>query len=162
MVMAENKGKKFEQVVKESFLKVPNVSVDRIPDQTMKFKGATNVCDFIVYKRPHQYYIECKTVHGNTLPFTNIKSNQWDGLLVKSKIEGVYAGVLCWWVDHDVTKFIPIQVLDHLKHLGSKSIRYDANLPSVIEVQGRKKRVFFEYKMNMFFRHLERGGREDA
>lgn len=43
--MAENRGKKFENVIRESFLKVPNVSIDRLHDQTNGFKGSQNICD---------------------------------------------------------------------------------------------------------------------
>ena len=84
--MTQNKGKNFESIIKHAFLKVPGVSIDRIPDQTMHHKGACNICDFIVYKKPYEYYIECKTVHGNTLPFSNITDMQWTGLLAKSQI----------------------------------------------------------------------------
>lgn len=163
--MANNRGKQFESLIRESFEKVAGVSIDRIPDQTMRYKGANNICDFIVYKYPFEFYIECKTVHGNTLPFSNIKENQWNGLLAKSKISGVYAGVICWWVDHDVTLFIPIQVLEDEKYRGAKSIRYDADLGvgfvngngilvPIVQIQGKKKRVFYEYDMEQFFEEV--------
>ena len=82
-----NRGKQFENVIKESFQKVSNVSIDRLHDQTTGFANSANICDFIVYKEPYEYYIECKSVHGNTLPFSNISDTQWNGLLEKSKIE---------------------------------------------------------------------------
>ena len=174
-----NRGKQFEQVIKEAFEKVPNVSIDRLHDQTNGFKGSQNICDFIVYKEPYEYYIECKSVHGNTLSihsnpktgkdgklhgfYGNITDTQWEGMLEKSKIEGVFAGVICWWVDKDVTKFIPIQLLQTLKNLGDKSIRFnslfkgvemiDSYVP-VIEIKGKKKRVFFDYDMEEFFNEL--------
>ena len=180
--MAKNKGKKFESVVAESFLKVPDVSVDRIHDQTTRYKGSTNIADYIVYKKPFQYYIECKSVHGNTLSiysipkedkkgnlhgfYGNITDAQWNGLLEKSKIPGVFAGILCWWVDKDVTRFIDIGLLSVLRngyHL--KSIRYDYHpfdessitLPyfDIFDIGGTKKRVFFDYDMNTFFRKYE-------
>lgn len=156
--MAENRGKKFENVVKKSFLKVPNVSIDRLHDQTNGFKGSQNICDFIVYREPYEYYIECKSVHGNTLPFSNITETQWNGLLEKSKIEGVFAGVICWWIDKDITRFIPIQILQMLKEEGKKSINcyWDScvdvyNIRYYIpEIKGKKKRVFFDYDMGEF------------
>lgn len=159
--MAENRGKKFETVIREAFEKVPGVSIDRLHDQTNGFKGSQNICDFIVYKEPYEYYIECKSVHGASLPFSNITDTQWNGLLQKSQIEGVFAGVICWWIDKDVTKFIPIQVLAWLDMTGYKSIRYDYEhifsaknkdwrTYSTIEIKGKKKRVFFEYDMEEF------------
>ena len=162
--MSVNRGKDFENVIRQAFEKVPDVSIDRLHDQTNGFRGSQNICDFIVYKEPYEYYIECKSVHGNTLPFRNITDTQWNGLLEKSKIEGVFAGIMCWWVDKDVTKFIPIQLLQMLKNLGDKSIRFNSlfngiemmnNYVPVIEIKGKKKRVFFDYNMEEFFNEIQ-------
>ena len=157
----KNRGKQFEGVIRESFLKVPDVSIDRIHDQTTKNKGSSNICDFIVYKKPHEYYIECKSIHGNTFPLSNITDTQWKGLLKKSQILGVHAGIICWWIDKDVTKFLPIQLLEYLKTVkGKKSIRYDfepfdrntiiCNAFNFIEITGKKKRILFDYDMEQF------------
>ena len=153
--MTENRGKKFESVIRDAFLKVPNVSIDRLHDQTNGFKGSQNICDFIVYREPYEYYFECKSVHGNTLPLSNITETQWNGLLEKSQIEGVFAGVICWWLDKDKTVFIPIQTLELMKTIGMKSVRYDAiddcdGDTVMIEKKKKKKRVFFEYDMEKF------------
>ena len=152
-----NRGKKFEEVIKKSFLKVPNVSVDRLHDQMTGYKvTSANICDFIVYKKPYEYYIECKSVHGASLPFSNITNNQWEGLLEKSKIKGVFAGVICWFVDKDVTLFIPIDELELEKQHGWKSIRYDIKHNNgIVEITGKKKRVFFDYDMKQFFEEME-------
>ena len=173
--MAVNRGKQFEKVVQEAFEKIPGVSIDRLHDQTTGFAGSTNICDFIVYKKPYQYYIECKSVHGNTLSihsvpkpgkdgklhgfYGNITDNQWKGLLEKSKIPGVFAGVLCWWVDKDVTKFIPIQSLQELYLDGAKSLNpiYNSvNGNPIITLKGQKKRVFFEYDLKDFLDNINR------
>ena len=158
--MTVNYGKKFESIVREAFEKVPNVSIDRLHDQTTGFKGSTNICDLIVYREPYEYYIECKSVHGASLPFSNITDTQWNGLLQKSQIKGVFAGVICWWIDKDVTKFIPIQVLAWLDMSGYKSIRYDKGTPDkyvgdIIEIKGKKKRVFFDYDMKEFLDEIQ-------
>ena len=155
----KNKGKQFESKIREAFEKVPNVSIDRVHDQTTKYKGSTNICDFIVYKEPYEYYIECKSVRGNILPFSNIRENQWNGLLEKSKIEGVYAGVICWWVDKDYTAWLPINMLEDLRNLGDKSISYKGDWQNFYDtwkwfwLSGKKKRVFFDYDMEEFFKN---------
>ena len=143
-------------MIRTAFLKVPNVSIDRLHDQTTGFKGSQNICDFIVYKEPYEYYIECKSVHGASLPFSNITDTQWNGLLEKSKIEGVFAGVICWWIDKDKTMFLPIHILDDLRRNHNyKSYRYDYShwngIQKTIEIKGKKKRVFFDYNMEEFF-----------
>jgi hypothetical protein len=168
--MGENKGKKFENVIKQCFIKVPNVSIDRVHDQTTRYKGSTNICDFIVYREPYEYYFECKSVHGNTLSiystpkpdkngdlhgfYGNISDRQWEGLLEKSKIQGVFAGVLVWWVDHDVTAFIPISTLQEYRADGHKSVRYDNDDIYRFVLTGKKKRVFFDYDMEVLLNEL--------
>lgn len=162
--MAINQGKKFETVIRQAFEKVPNVSIDRLHDQTNGFKGSQNICDFIVYREPYEYYFECKSVHGASLPFSNITETQWVGLLEKSKIEGVFAGVICWWVDKDITRFIPIQILQMLKEEGKKSLNcyWDSCIDVyntryyIPEIKGKKKRVFFDYDMEEFLNGLGR------
>lgn len=162
----QNRGKDFEKVIKESFEKVPNTSVVRLHDQTNGFAGSTNPCDFLIYHTPCLYALECKSVHGNTLPLSNITKFQWQSLLDMSKVDGVIAGVICWWIDKDVTKFIPIQVLEDEKYREAKSIRYDADLGlgfvnsngilvPIVQIQGKKKRVFFDYNMEEFFKIME-------
>ena len=150
--MTVSRGKQFEGIIREAFEKVPGVSIDRLHDQTTGFKGSQNICDFIVYREPYEYYFECKSVHGASLPFSNITETQWNGLLEKSKIEGVFAGIICWFIDKDKTLFIPIDVLEIYKQYDKKSIKF--NIPTgydnVIEIKGKKKRVFFEYDMEEF------------
>lgn len=143
-----NRGKDFENVIKKAFEKIDDVSIDRLHDQTSGFKGSKNICDFIVYKYPKQIYLECKCCYGNTLNFHNITDNQWDGLYEKSQIAGVEAGVIIWFIDHDITVYIPIEKLVELKDAGYKSINVK-DLPIVSQIiDGTKKRVFFDYDMN--------------
>lgn len=165
--MSENYGKRFESVIRKAFEKVPNVSIDRLHDQTNGFRGSQNICDFIVYREPYEYYFECKSVRRASLPFVNITDTQWNGLLEKSKINGVFAGVICWWIQKDTTLFIPIQILEAERLEGKKSIRFDHEnqflgyYPSgeleieTIKILGKKKRVFFDYWMEEFFTHFK-------
>lgn len=172
--MGVNRGKQFEKKVHEQLKQLENVSVDRLHDQTTGYRGSSNICDFIVYKKPIEIYIECKSTYGNTLSihsnpkvdkngiphgfYGNISDAQWEGLLEKSEIDGCIAGILCWWIDRDITKFIPISMLQQLRDLGYKSIRFDISerdeLTKVIELEGKKKRVFFEYDMTKFLEEL--------
>ena len=106
-----NRGKQFEDVIKRAFESIEGVSIDRIHDQTTGFAGSTNISDFIMYRYPHEWYIECKSCHGGNLNFNNITDNQWSGLLQKSGIDGVFAGILFWFIDKDKTFWIDINVL---------------------------------------------------
>jgi penicillin-binding protein-related factor A (putative recombinase) len=165
--MSVNRGKQFENVIRKSLERVEGVSIDRLNDNTAGFKGIAGICDFIVYREPYEYYIECKSVHGASLPFSNITDTQFNGLSEKSQIEGVFAGVICWWTQKDTTLFIPIQILEAERLEGKKSIRFDYEnqflgyYPSgeleieTIKILGKKKRVFFEYWMEEFFTHFK-------
>ena len=172
----KNVGKKFEKALENSFSKYPDVSIDRIPDQTTRFKHSTNICDYMVYKYPFQYFIECKSVHGNTLSihsvpkmgkdgklhgfYGNISDAQWEGLLKKAEIPGVIACVICWWVDMDITLYLPIQMLQAMRESGAKSVRYDclaAHGWNTIPLKGEKKRVYFDYDVEQFFKDIHNG-----
>lgn len=160
--MATNRGKDFENVIREAFERVSNTMVTRLPDPVQGYLGYRNICDFLIYHYPYFYCIECKSVHGNTLPFSNITDNQWEGMLKAAQHKGVIAGVICWWVDKDRTVFIPIETLELMKSVGIKSVRYDAiddcaGDTDMVQIQGKKKRVFFDYDMNAFFGEVENG-----
>lgn len=116
-----NKGKTWEGVVRSTLSQIPELSLDRYPDPQGGYKGARNICDFGVYRYPYFWYLECKTVKGNTLPFVNLSQNQWDGLLEKSGIFGCSALVLVWFSDWDAVVAINIEYLENQKRAGKKS-----------------------------------------
>lgn len=148
--MAENRGKQFESIIRSAFAAVSNTTVVRLQDPTTGFLGNANTCDFIIYNYPNQYFIECKTIHGNTFPLSNISKHQWEGLSEVAPIKGVIAGVICWWVDKDVTMFLPIRELKKLKAEGKKSVRFDDRNNKFVHLVGTKKRVFFNYNLKDF------------
>ena len=153
--MAVNRGKQFEDIIKNCFEKVPGTVVVRVHDQTTGFYGSKNPCDFLIYKKPLFMTIECKSVHGNTLPFANITDYQWEQLFKMGSVPGVTSGTICWWIDHDVTLFIPIQKLQEYKEAGFKSVRFDIfDNVGVYQILGKKKRVFFDYDMEQFLKEV--------
>lgn len=161
--MAINRGKQFEQVIKDGFSKLSDVSIDRLRDPVGGQLGIRNVCDFIVYQEPNQFYFECKAIRGNTLNFkAHISDYQWQGLTEKSKIQGVIAGVIVWYIEHDLTFFVSIDELNSLLASGKKSLNikdvfenYDVTNTQIIMITGNKKRVFFDYNMKSFLLSLK-------
>lgn len=163
--MSVNRGKQFEEVIKKAFEEVEDTIIVRLADQTNGYVGSKNPCDFLVYRHGHFYAIECKTIHGNTFPFTNITDYQYSEISKIASTKGCYGGILCWWVDKDVTRFIPIQLIQAEKQIGAKSIRYDydfayynqetGKISSIINLKGTKKRVFFDYDIYDFFSNFE-------
>ncbi len=145
------RGKDFEEIIKKGFLAVPDTTVERLPDPTSGYLGYRNPCDFIVYHYPYQFYIECKTVHSHRLPFTNVTFNQRTGMLDASKIKGVVAGIICWFIPCDKTYFIPIELYERYRLDGVKSLNVNAQDTSEwVEIHGTKKRIFFDYDMQRF------------
>ena len=151
----KNQGKKFEDIIKQSFLRVPGVSIDRLRDAPKKLKNVDNPSDFIVYKKPHEIYLECKSHKGNTLPFSCIRTEQLNGMLEKSMISGVVAGVIIWFIDHDITVWVSIDIIATLINFGYKSLNIkDLNKIPHILIKGKKKRVYFNYDMEQFLKEL--------
>lgn len=155
--MGVNRGKDFEGTIKSAFEKVDNCSIDRLPDQMSGFAGGSNICDFIVYKHPNIFYLECKSCYGNTLNFHAITQRQKEGLRAKAFIPGVIAGVIVWFIDWDKTYFVPIMTIIEMEEEGVKSInRKTIEMErGVIEIKGTKKRVFFNYDMDEFFKEVQ-------
>lgn len=160
-----NRGKQFEEQVRAGFEKVPDTSVDRLIDPQNGFAGVRNICDFIVYHKPTQYYVECKSCYGNTLSihsndpkrkYGNITNNQWEGLLEKSKIPGVKAGVIIWFIDHGDTYWLDIRLLQKMRDEGYKSIKFfpewadDSTYDLWGRIPGKKLRVLFDYDFTDF------------
>ena len=152
--MSVNRGKQFEDIIREQFKKLADVVTIRLYDVTTGDINQNNICDLIVYDEGTLNLIECKAIHGNTLNFkSHIKQNQWDGLLEESCKPGVNAGILVWFIDHDVTLWLDIQYLQTLKEYGYKS--FNVNDESYdYKLNGTKKRVFFEYDLKGFLKAL--------
>ena len=156
--MGVNRGKQFEDLIREQFEKIDNITVTRLYDVTMGYKQINNPCDLIVYKKPNILFLECKAVHGNTLNFkSNIRDNQWDKLLAYSKVPGVIAGILVWFIDRDETYFVDIYWLELLKrqHYKSFNAKDCFNPTFVTPIYGKKKRIFFDYDLVRFLEDIK-------
>lgn len=155
--MKKNRGKKFEAKIKQSLEKVENCAVQRLNDN-VKYRNAKNPSDFLAYKKPYLYYIECKSTTGASLPYAKI--TQWDMLLKKSKIDGVFAGVIIWFIDKDLTFWIDIRELENLKkETKRKSINYEfamTNPNRVRIIDGIKRKIYYDYNMTDFLESFER------
>ncbi len=162
-----NRGKDFEQTFRKQ-MESAGFDVNRVADNTAGYMGGRNICDFITYVYPNIYYLELKSTKGNTLPFSNISTNQWQGLLDKEKIEGAGAGIVVWFIAHDKTFFVSADCFQKIKNEGTfkslhiKDLEFKAKefenckYFKCFEIPGTKKRVFFNYDMQMFKQNLER------
>lgn len=142
--MAEN-GKKFEQDFEKSCSNFELISIDRFYDVMNGFKSINTISDFVVYKLPYLYYFELKSYKGKKLYWHSIRDNQWNGLLDKSNIEGVHAGILIQFREHDKHFYVSIEQCQQLKDSGEKGISIDWCEEHAIELVGTKKRTRFSY-----------------
>ena len=147
---ATNRGKDFEKAIRDCFEKVSGVSFDRLPDPMAGYSGVRNICDFSMFSAPDMFYLECKSLYGNTLNYAGaITKNQWDGMYEKSSIPRCRAGVFVWFIDYDLTVFVKIQDLMNHRKSGAKSLNIqditgDDCVPHFI-LDGVKKKVMFRY-----------------
>ena len=143
--MAQNRGKQFESKLKEDFSKLPGAFIYRVPDNMSGYRGITGICDFIGFKKPKIFFLEAKTILGNTFPLTNF--TQFDKLMSIPNHDGIHRGVIIWFQDHQKVIYVPVLTIAKMKQDGKKSVNirtidtdgYDyLNIPSV------QKRVFLD------------------
>lgn len=143
-------AKQFEKNVAEQ-IKQSGRFIMRLNDSP--FPGAFNICDYIGYEYPHMYCFEMKTCETPSLPIKNISEGQYFGLL-NAEQYGIIAGILVWWINHDVSKFIPMhEVIDIEKT--RKSIPHDTEYG--ITLEGTKKHKYFTYNWDKFFKEVGNG-----
>lgn len=143
--MAVNRGKQWETKLKEDFSKMSGAYIYRVPDQLGGLKGQTGICDFIAYKFPKIFFIEAKTILGNTFPLTNF--TQFDKLMSIPNIQGVHRGVMLWFQTHDTVVYVPLTTFMKLKQDNKKSfnIKYvDSKEYECLVIPSVKKRVFLD------------------
>lgn len=138
-----NLGKQFELKFKEDFSKIPESTIDRIYDVTTGYKSISNVCDFICYKYPNIFYIECKSHKGASFPFVNL--TQYSKLKDKVGIKGVRAGVILWLYEKDLVLYVPINTISQMMTDDKKSVGIrDLDKYNIIKIPSIKKRVFMD------------------
>lgn len=107
------------------------------------YRAISNISDFIAYKYPNIFYLEAKSIRGNTFPLSNL--SQYEKLKTKVGIPGVRTGVVIWFIDHDRVLYVPISTIARLKEDNKKSVNirtiFKENY-NVIELPSVKKRVF--------------------
>lgn len=124
--MNDNLGKSAEKKIQE-WLDKPEAGYDfqRIPDQMTGFYGSSNICDFVLYKYPHHYWIESKATWESRFEFSRLTDVQYNGLLTKSTIPGVYGVVIVLFASHKRAILLDIQQIKDIIDKGKKSINID-------------------------------------
>lgn len=142
-----SRGKKFEDRFKSDWVEsVPDSVCYRLYDTMSGYMGQKNVGDFICYKYPLMFIIDCKSIQGNTLPFSDLR--QYDQMLEYKNIKGVRVGFVVWFVDHDKVLWIPVQTMEKIQKEGLKSYNIRKMLDNdnypVLEIPSYKLRTFMK------------------
>lgn len=144
--MAVNRGKSFETKFKADWERtIPGSTIDRIYDSVSGYKTVSNISDFIGYRFPIIFYLECKSTQENTFNFA--KLTQYDKLVTKVGIHGVRAGVILWFIKHDRVLYVPVSTITKMKEDGLKSVNIrtiDTSGYNFYDIPSRKLRVFME------------------
>ena len=146
--MSIDYGKKFEERFKLDWVNSTGGAIVRLYDNTSGYLSISNVSDYICYKYPNLFFIECKSHKGASIPFTAI--SQYNKLLSFSNIKGIRSGVVLWLYEKDIVLYIPVKTIKLLKDSGEKSVGirhlkdYD-----IIEIPSKKLRVFMESDYNV-------------
>ena len=139
--MAVNKGKKFEECVVNSFKEsFPNGTIDRIYDTEGRKYGIKNICDYIGYIYPNIFYLEAKSLKGNT--FNLARLTQYNKLCGKLGVKGDCAGVVIWFIEHQRVVFATIEKITELIEQGKKSVNIKHPEDYTIELPVEIKRVY--------------------
>ena len=143
--MAVNRGKQWETKLKEDFSKLPGAYIYRVPDNMSGYKGISGISDFIAYKFPKIFFLEAKTILGNTFPLSNF--TQFDKLMTIPDVKGIHRGVMIWFQDHQAVLYVPLLTIAKMKADGKKSVnikKIDEEGYEYIRIPSVQKRVFLD------------------
>lgn len=142
-----SRGKKFEDRFRADWQEsVPDSLCYRLYDTMGGFKSIANVGDFICYKYPSLFIVDCKSIQGNTLPFSDLR--QYNQMLEYKNIKGIHIGFVVWFVDHDKVLWIPVQTMEKIEKEGLKSYNIrkmygDTNYP-ILDISSYKMRTYMK------------------
>ena len=77
------------------------------------------------------------------------------GMTEKWLKDGVIAGFIIWFIDHDLTVWVSIDMIKTMIWFGYKSLNVkDLDKIPHLVIPGKKKRVYFDYAMDKFLNDL--------
>ena len=109
-------GKKAEERIK-AWLDHPEsgYSFDRFYDQMTGFYlTSRNICDFVCYKYPNQYFIESKATWKDRFDFSMISETQFEGLMNKSQIYGCFGLIIILFASYKRAFILDIKEIKYL------------------------------------------------
>lgn len=157
--MAKNIGKIFEEEIKNSVSKehwyyrfkdgTATYNKD-IENKKVRFQ-AKNICDCQVMANDKLFLLELKNTKGYSLPLSNIKSNQVDGLsgIDHKNIESYF--IICFREKEKCYAVQAIKIKRFIESEERKSIPMDWFIENGIDVPMIKKKVRYKYDLDILF-----------
>lgn len=158
-------GKKAEEKIKQWLDKPENgYSFDRFYDQmTGYFMTSRNICDFVCYKYPNQYYIESKATYEDRFNFSMLTETQHDGLFQKSTIPGVYGLVIILFATYQKAFILNIRDIKKLEDDGKKSLnikkidRWNTSYAEIPTIASRKSLLDYDGDLQCLVENMQVG-----
>ena len=161
---SKNLGKPFENRFAKDWKRCfPNTLIYRLPDQQSGYAGggSSNPCDFFCFTGNELLMVECKAHKGASIPFTAIP--QYDRMLDYKGLEKTYPGVVIWFYEKDIVRWVSIEEMEKMVNDGEKSIglrMIDDKKPykksyNIITIPSVKIRTFLESDYKYLIEHLE-------
>jgi len=152
-----SRGKEFEKRFESDWNKsVPDSLCYRLYDTMGGYKAISNVGDFICYKYPFIYLLDCKSIQGNTLPFSDLR--QYEKMLEYKDLTGVFVGFIVWFVDHDRVLWIPVQTMEKIKNEELKSFNINKMKQEdyfYLDLPSKKLRTFMNTDYSVLVDHTK-------
>lgn len=141
-------AKNFEKLFYEQANSLKDVFVYRLYD-TM-FVQASNIADFLGYKKPYMYVIECKTCATKSMPIKNISEHQITDALDAEVNKGIKSYIVIWFYEHDICKVFKTKYINSLVKKGKKSVSSDDE--HGILIPGIKRKKYFDWDWSVLFK----------
>jgi penicillin-binding protein-related factor A (putative recombinase) len=136
-------AKQFEKNVATQLNNIKGTYVYRLSDLVNKF-GVSNPCDYFCFYKNTFFLLEMKTTEQASLPLKNISDFQYTSMLEASSKKGIKSYFIVWWYSKGITRAIPVGVIKDIRETNKKSIRYDYKDKRIIDIDGIKKKMYFD------------------
>ena len=150
--MSKNVGKIFEEdfinSVEEGIFHYRFRDLPFHLTRNAKYEVNNNPADFLIFHN-YLFILELKSCGGTSLPCTNIRDNQVNGLYKYNKMKGVVGGFVINFRKYNETYFLPIE--DYLSIIKSRaSIGIQEARAFGIHVEQKLKRTRYTYDVSKF------------
>lgn len=155
-----NNGKRFEENIKKS---VPeNWFYYRLRDNQNNWNrgtgirfAITNMCDCIIFDGKNLLLAELKNTKGKSLPFTRIRKNQLEELLLQEYKDNCKPCLLINFEDLEECYYMPIALISEFIRKGErKSISVDECRTFGLRVESKKLRSNSKYNIKKLFEDI--------